>query len=535
MSLLDELRAYLERVSSPNPLFTPDVAAHRRALIEALEELERQGESADSIAKIHRIWSSDLARYVEHLGTLLLSGLGYGESQDVVASQINVAIKRALGLDASLGSEARDLELDRLCSEVAEGRPLAVLKNKFAGTPAPNVGRYALEIRAVRRAGAFTVTPIGRLVLDLSDRDARRWLLAVESVQSRGRNDLWRISRDSAAALLKNPNGIVKWIHDPDSEDLLPASWSTLARLSRLDLVQVADKHEKFSRNEVVWVESTYALLPGGRPFLEEIAKDQATPLAVLVEALLQDEASAAIGHVRSAVASVQREGAAASTARHARMVAHEIRNALVPVQVTLDTLYRDVERKGDSSLVDKHRDILDGGISRIFRFVEEMVTVAERGAEPAELFDVATAIDEAIASITSEIGRQVNFQREGKPPPVRGIRSRFVLAMINLLRNAAQARLGESVEIRVTASASEPDAGAVVTVDDSGPGVPTEYRVTIFEQGFSLRSGGTGQGLALVREVIEAEMHGRATCEESPLGGARFMLTIPASGRKGG
>jgi signal transduction histidine kinase len=37
------------------------------------------------------------------------------------------------------------------------------------------------------------------------------------------------------------------------------------------------------------------------------------------------------------------------------------------------------------------------------------------------------------------------------------------------------------------------------------------------------------------VREVVEAEMHGRAVCEESPLGGARFVLTIPVAERTSG
>ena len=63
----------------------------------------------------------------------------------------------------------------------------------------------------------------------------------------------------------------------------------------------------------------------------------------------------------------------------------------------------------------------------------------------------------------------------------------------------------------------------------------PPKDRTAIFERGFSLRAGGTGQGLALVREVVEEEMQGRIVCEESPLGGARFVLTIPVAGRTSG
>ena len=62
----------------------------------------------------------------------------------------------------------------------------------------------------------------------------------------------------------------------------------------------------------------------------------------------------------------------------------------------------------------------------------------------------------------------------------------------------------------------------------DDGPGVPSEHREEIFRQGFALRHGGSGQGLALVREVVEIEMRGAARCEQNDAGGASFVLTLP-------
>jgi len=70
------------------------------------------------------------------------------------------------------------------------------------------------------------------------------------------------------------------------------------------------------------------------------------------------------------------------------------------------------------------------------------------------------------------------------------------------------------------------------VTVDDDGPGVPEAHRGSVFQRGFSLRPGGSGQGLALVREVIEDQMRGAVHCGDSPLGGARFSLRIPVTNK---
>jgi signal transduction histidine kinase len=66
-----------------------------------------------------------------------------------------------------------------------------------------------------------------------------------------------------------------------------------------------------------------------------------------------------------------------------------------------------------------------------------------------------------------------------------------------------------------------------LLLVDDDGPGVPAHLRERIFQPYYSSKSGGTGLGLALCKEVIEAH-GGTLRCEDSPLGGARFTATIP-------
>jgi signal transduction histidine kinase len=71
-------------------------------------------------------------------------------------------------------------------------------------------------------------------------------------------------------------------------------------------------------------------------------------------------------------------------------------------------------------------------------------------------------------------------------------------------------------------------DGGSlVVTVADHGPGVPEELRPRVFEPYFTTKNDGTGLGLALVRQTLEAH---RATvrAEETPGGGATFTIVFP-------
>ncbi|MGY0496954.1 sensor histidine kinase [Nocardia sp. FBN12] len=107
----------------------------------------------------------------------------------------------------------------------------------------------------------------------------------------------------------------------------------------------------------------------------------------------------------------------------------------------------------------------------------------------------------------------------------IRGRRTELERALVNLLINAER-HGGGVTGVRVDRDG--PDI--VVTVDDAGPGVAPENRERIFERFVtaSRATAGTGIGLALVSETVLGH-HGTLRCTESPAGGARFVLTIPA------
>jgi signal transduction histidine kinase len=108
--------------------------------------------------------------------------------------------------------------------------------------------------------------------------------------------------------------------------------------------------------------------------------------------------------------------------------------------------------------------------------------------------------------------------------------RERLARAVSNLLANAVS-HAGAGGQVRVSAELKEGDVA--IHVDDDGNGVPTGERERIFDRFARLDSsrssdgGGSGLGLAIVRAIAEAHC-GRATCSESPLGGARFTIRLP-------
>ncbi|HMG24154.1 MAG TPA: ATP-binding protein, partial [Kofleriaceae bacterium] len=104
--------------------------------------------------------------------------------------------------------------------------------------------------------------------------------------------------------------------------------------------------------------------------------------------------------------------------------------------------------------------------------------------------------------------------------------RSQLTRVVSNVLRNALQATQ-ETHQIRV--GVVRVSGLARVVVDDAGPGVLEAERDRVFQQGYTTRSDGSGYGLAYVRRVVSDELRGRVWCEDSDLGGARFVIELPS------
>ncbi|KYG03817.1 hypothetical protein BE21_04310 [Sorangium cellulosum] len=533
MGYLERLRGYLERVArAPEglPAVHVDLAAHRRRFAAAWEEVvasRKQLHSGDAPPERWQrdIWHKedqllydmrwDLPTFVEEVADQLVESLVPDASAEELGKLINVAIGFAIGAEDTSGARGLDEEIGRIAQTAC-----ARLQRSYPRYGWESPARYTFEIRATRKhADRYTLTRSGTTLLQLPGLDAVRWLLALEAAQSLGPADEWRVSPELAAQLLKEPQ------REVEADELLDGSWpfslATVRRLGAMKLLQY--QGQDLERGFKGW---SYAVFDRARPLLEDIAEQRATPFAVLADALLRDEVALALDGIRPAPERALRESAAAATALQARMVVHEIRNALVPAQIALSRLVRELGQVTDGEPFQRYRGRVDAGIHRALAFADEMLRVANLGVEPAAPFDVSAALRDAVAGLAGELNGNLRCAPLEAAPAVVGPRGRFVLAIANVLRNAAQPVAGREGIVEVSLGVKE-DA-LVLCVDDDGPGVPPDQRRAIFDAGVALRAGGSGQGLALVRQVIEGEMAGSVACGDSPLGGARFEIVIP-------
>jgi signal transduction histidine kinase len=141
-------------------------------------------------------------------------------------------------------------------------------------------------------------------------------------------------------------------------------------------------------------------------------------------------------------------------------------------------------------------------------------------------LRDALAAAYDACAANASVRGVEIEI-RSAPALPVAIDGDRLTLVLVNLIDNAVKhGRAGGGVLVGVDGD----DTDFVrVTIDDDGPGIPPADRERVFAFGerAATAATGTGIGLGFARLMLE-RAGGRVALEESPLGGARFILDVP-------
>jgi two-component system sensor histidine kinase PrrB len=228
------------------------------------------------------------------------------------------------------------------------------------------------------------------------------------------------------------------------------------------------------------------------------------------------------------------RERALAATRRFAADAGHELRTPLTSVQTTLSTLGRHPDLPAD-----RRSEMVGDALAeqrRLVELLDGLQALARGDAGPLEHTDVDLAdVADAAATAAAERhpGLAVSAALPDAPVMIKGWEPGLRLLADNLIENAARHGRPDGT-VRVTLEPARSGAGAVLHVDDDGPGIPEAQRDRIFSP-FARIDGsdrhGSGLGLALVEQ--QARHHGASVAvADSPLGGARFTVDFGTTTR---
>ncbi len=210
-----------------------------------------------------------------------------------------------------------------------------------------------------------------------------------------------------------------------------------------------------------------------------------------------------------------------------ARQVAHEIKNPLTPMKLSIQLFQRswdptapDAKEKLDklSTGLVHQIDALSGVASAFSQFAQ--MPVAD--PEALDLKDVARA---AVDVFHASPGISIVLH-EGPSLPVLADREHLLRVFNNLLKNAVQA-IPEGREGRIDVRLREQDGHALATVTDNGSGIPERIHDRIFTPSFTTKNSGMGLGLAMVKRIVE-QAGGSVRFESREEEGTTFFVVLP-------
>lgn len=210
-----------------------------------------------------------------------------------------------------------------------------------------------------------------------------------------------------------------------------------------------------------------------------------------------------------------------AAAGRLVRVLAHEVRNPLNNISLSVEQLQQDGEE--DQALL--YLDIIDRNCKRISQIISELLTTSGPSEITLKQVRIQSVLDDVISAAIDRITLkqiQLNLQYTYVSLYIMADREKLVMALLNIVINATEA-VEEStglLKIHLTESSQQ----AVLEISDNGCGIPEEGLSRLFEPYYTEKKSGLGLGLSFTLNILQA--HG-AQVDVSSLPGKGTCFTV--------
>ncbi len=216
------------------------------------------------------------------------------------------------------------------------------------------------------------------------------------------------------------------------------------------------------------------------------------------------------------------------ASAEMSRKVAHEIKNPLTPIQLSVQHLLRVYEDNPK-----KFKDTLQESASYIIKEVENLRRIAQEFLETSkasllqkESIDLKALIKETIEPYKSLLSDKIEFEENysGDKFVFQGDKAKMMIVLRNLITNAIESiKNGGKIKISLKKDKNK----LFLVIQDTGPGIDQEMLQRIFEPYFSTKDAGTGLGLPIAKKIIQ-DHQGTITAESRKGQGLTIAITLP-------
>lgn len=216
-----------------------------------------------------------------------------------------------------------------------------------------------------------------------------------------------------------------------------------------------------------------------------------------------------------------------------ARQVAHEIKNSLTPMRLSVQLLQRNIDNgKATPEQIQRTTNTLIeqiDALSDIASSFSRYAKLPENHPQPMDLSELVQNVVNLYDN-TENIVFTYDYDKT-KDHTFNGDKTNLNSAVGNLIKNATQA-IGSKPDGRIDVSLKNTEKAFIISVKDNGKGIKEEDKSRIFLPNFTTKSGGSGVGLSLTYNIVQAA-GGTISFESQEGEGAEFIIELPKNGKQ--
>jgi two-component system, NtrC family, nitrogen regulation sensor histidine kinase NtrY len=209
-----------------------------------------------------------------------------------------------------------------------------------------------------------------------------------------------------------------------------------------------------------------------------------------------------------------------------AKQVAHEIKNPLTPMRLTVQSFERKFNPE-DPDLKQKLNDYSKTLIQQIDTMSSVASAFSNFASMPAQQNETLNVVEVVEFSLDIFNEDYIVFESDSAEIITKMDRTQLVRIITNLVKNAIQAIPEEQVEKSIIVAVKQVENDVNITVKDNGIGIETENIEYIFEPKFTTKTSGMGLGLGIIKNIIE-NYKGTITFETEYGKGTTFTVSLP-------
>jgi two-component system, NtrC family, nitrogen regulation sensor histidine kinase NtrY len=231
------------------------------------------------------------------------------------------------------------------------------------------------------------------------------------------------------------------------------------------------------------------------------------------------------LGESAAALAKSEREGA---WREMARQVAHEIKNPLTPMKLSIQYLQKAIDNNQSNvkELTANVAATLVEQIDHLAKIAADFSQFANIGNTNTTKFDLHEIINSLKALYLPYHNVEFKWNAVGRPVMINADKTQMNRLFTNLFQNAVEAAEDEQAST-ITVSEMLSETGVLISVSDNGMGILPEMQPKIFAPNFTTKSSGTGLGLAMCKSIVE-QAHGKIWFETQIGKGTIFFVELP-------